>query len=275
MANVKSKDGTSIAYDKTGKGPALVLVDGAFCFREYGVTPDIVPLLSDHFTVYSYDRRGRGESTDNAPYSVDNEIEDLKKIVEITGEIPFICGFSSGAQLVLLAIEKGVHVKGIALFEPPYVTSSDNGSAPPKDAANTLENFVSHGKRGDAVKYFMTKIMGMPPIFVFLFKQFGKSMWKKNESVANTLPYDVSIMGDYSVPKEAASVNVPTLVIGGGKSPQNIKNAVEEVAHTIPGSQLRLLKGQSHNVSMKVLAPGLIDFFENNSAQTTISFARV
>ncbi len=263
MAKVISKDGTSIAYDKSGKGPALVLVDGAFCFREYGVTPDIVPLLSDHFTVYSYDRRGRGESTDKAPYSVENEIEDLKEIIEITGEVPFICGFSSGAQLVLLAIGKGIQVKRMALFEPPYVINSVNGSAPPKDAAANLANFVSLGKRGDAVKYFMTKVMGMPSIFVFLFKQFGKSMWKKNESVANTLPYDVTIMGDYSVPKEAASINVPTIVIVGEKSPQSIRNAVEEVAHTIPRSQLRLLKGQSHNVSMKVLAPSLIEFFNS------------
>lgn len=263
MEKVISKDGTSIVYDKTGKGSALVLVDGAFCFREYGITPNLVPLLSHHFTVYAYDRRGRGESTDKIPYSVDREIDDLKKIVEITGEIPFICGFSSGAQLVLLAIEDGVQAKGIALFEPPYVLNSVNGSVPPEDAAARLTEFVRLGERSEAVKYFMTRVMGMPAVFVFLFKLFGKSMWKKNESVANTLPYDVSIMGDYSVPEAAASVSVPTIVIGGESSPQSIRTAVEEVARAIPRSQLSLLKGQGHNVSMKVLAPCLINFFSN------------
>lgn len=261
MDKIISKDGTLIAFDKTGKGPALVLVDGAFCFREYGVTPKLVPLISDFFTVYSYDRRGRGESSDREPYSIDNEIEDLKGIIEKTGEVPCICGFSSGAGLILHAIVKGIKVKSIALFEPPYVANLSNDKVPPKDAVIELTNFVKKGKRSDAVKYFMTKVMGMPGITVFLFKLFGKSLWDKNESVANTLSYDVAIMGNYSIPKEiTASINVPTVVIGGEKSPQNLRKAVEAVAQAIPQSQIRLIKG-SHNVSMKVLAPCLIDFF--------------
>jgi pimeloyl-ACP methyl ester carboxylesterase len=196
------------------------------------------------------------------PYSIDNEIEDLKKIIEETGEEPFICGFSSGAALVLKAIDKGAKAKKIALFEPPYVVNSLNTTAPPGDAEMQLTNFVRQGRRSDAVKYFMTKVMGMPGIAVFLFKLFGRSLWGKNESVANTLSYDVAIMGNYSVPKEiAASINVPTLIIGGEKSPGNLKEAIEEVGRSIPLSQIRLLKGQSHNVSMKVLAPCLVDFF--------------
>jgi pimeloyl-ACP methyl ester carboxylesterase len=150
MDKVISKDGTSIAFDKTGTGPAMVLVDGAFCFSEYGVTPKLVPLLSEFFTVYSYDRRGRGESSDREPYSIDNEIEDLKKVIEKTGEVPFICGFSSGAGLVLQAIDKGVRVKKIALFEPPYVVVSPDDTAPPKDAEMELANLVKQGKRSDA-----------------------------------------------------------------------------------------------------------------------------
>jgi pimeloyl-ACP methyl ester carboxylesterase len=263
MPRVTSKDGTSIAFDKTGKGPALVLVDGAFCFREYGVTPKLVPLISDQFTVYSYDRRGRGESSDREPYSIENEIDDLNKIIEQTGEEPFICGFSSGAGLILHAAGNGIKFKKIALFEPPYVAGSPNGSLPPHDAGINLANFVRDGKRSDAVKYFMTKVMGMPGSAVFLFKLFGKSLWKKNESVANTLSYDVAIMGNFSVPEKiAASINVPTIVIGGEKSSQNMRNALQAVARAIPQSQIRLIKG-SHNVSMKVLAPCLIDFFSH------------
>jgi len=266
MDKIISKDGTSIAFDRTGKGSALVLVDGAFCYRGYGVTPELVPLLSDFFTVYSYDRRGRGESSDIEPYSINNEVEDLKKIIEQTGEEPFICGFSSGAALLIQGIEKGIKVKKIALFEPPYVAVSPDDKVPPDDAEMKLTNFVRQGKRGEAVKYFLTNVMGMSGIAVFLFKQFGKSLWEKNESVANTLSYDVAVMGNYSVPKKiTASINVPTIVIGGENSPRNLRKAVEAVAQSIPQSHIKLLKGQNHSVPMKMLAPCLIDFFGNNS----------
>jgi pimeloyl-ACP methyl ester carboxylesterase len=262
MEKSVSKDGTLIAFDKIGEGQALVLVDGAFCFRAHGPAPTLVPLLSGNFTVYSYDRRGRGESTDTLPYAIDREIEDLISIVEKTGQAPFILGISSGAALVLQALSKGMKVKKAGLFEPPYVAVTPTDIAPPDDAGKELSNFVGLGKRGEAVKYFMTKVMGMPPMVVFLFKLFGKSVWRKNENVANTLPYDIALMGDYTIPENiTASIDVPTLVIGGEKSPQKLRNAVEALAKSIPDSQIILLKGQSHNVSMKVLAPVLIDFF--------------
>lgn len=264
MKKAISKDGTFIAYNKTGKGPALVLVDGAFCYREYGPAPKLVPLLSENFTVYSYDRRGRGESTNTLPYAVDREIEDLKSIIEKTSEAPFILGISSGAALVLQAIAKGIKVKKVALFEPPYVVLSEKDSTPPKGAEDELSNLVNLGKRGKAVTYFMTKVMGMPHVFVFLFKLFGRSSWKRNESVAHTLYYDVAIMGDFTIPEDVtASVSVPAAVIGGEKSPQKLRNAIDAVAKSIPQSQINLLKGQSHNTSMKVLAPVLIDFFNH------------
>ncbi|HMH32071.1 MAG TPA: alpha/beta hydrolase [Puia sp.] len=257
-----SKDGTQIAYDKIGKGPALVLVDGAFCHRENGVTPRLVPLLSNHFTVFSYDRRGRGESTDTKPYSVEREIEDLEAIVGATMESPFVCGFSSGAALLVRSVAKGLPVNKIALFEPPY-TAVNAADAPPEDAAARLLGLTDQGKRGEAVKYFMTKVMGMPAAIVFLFRLFGKSIWKKNEGVSHTLSYDIAVMGNFGVPKEIISkINVPTIVIGGEKSPKKLADAVNAAAQGIPGSKIILLKDQSHNVSMKVLAPVLIDFFK-------------
>lgn len=264
MAKVISKDGTQIAYDKTGKGPALVLVDGAFCYRDNGVSPRLVPLLSDFYTVYTYDRRGRGESTDTKPYSVEREIEDLEAMVKATQESPFVCGFSSGAALLLQSVSKGLPVKKIALFEPPYTVVNGNDVAPPKEAAAKLVSLTEKNKKSEAVKYFMTSVMGMPSIVVALFKLFGKSLWKKNESVSHTLSYEIAVMGDFSVPKEmAAKVRVPTVVIGGEKSPRKLFNAVKAVGASIPGAELKVLKGQSHNVSMKVLAPVLIDFFKS------------
>lgn len=263
MEKTISNDGTSIAFERTGIGPALVLVDGAFCYRNNGVSPRLVPLLSNHFTVYSYDRRGRGESTDTEPYTIDKEIEDLKAVIEKTGEVPYVCGFSSGACLLLLAMEKGINVKRIALFEPPFVVASPGEKAPPGDAVMKISHFVKQGKSGAAVKYFMTKVMGMPGFIVFMFRVFGKASWEKNESVAKTLAYDITVMGNYSVPeKAAASVRVPAIVIGGDKSPNSLKNAVIATGKSIPNGQVSLLEGQSHNVSMKVLAPILKEFFK-------------
>ena len=262
MGKITSKDGTQIAYSKTGQGPALVLVDGAFCYRDYGVTPKLVPLLSSYFTVFSYDRRGRGESTDMKPYSVDREIEDLKGIVSVTNEIPFVYGISSGAALLLQSVDKGLIVKKIALFEPPYVVVNVNDIAPPEDAESELITLIGDGQKSSAVKYFMTKVMGIPAPIIFLFKLFRKSEWKKNESVAQTLSYDIALMGNYSVPKELTSrINLPAIVIGGEKSPKNLLNAVKAVGQSIPDSRVSLLKGQSHNVSQEVLAPVLIQFF--------------
>jgi pimeloyl-ACP methyl ester carboxylesterase len=272
MANIKvtqmktiSKDGTQIAYDKTGKGPALVLVDGAFCFRQHGVTPDLVPLLSSDFTVFSYDRRGRGESTDTKPYRVEREIEDLQAIVDATNETAFIFGMSSGAALLVQAVSKGLNARKIVLFEPPYVVVNENDEAPPADARERLEDFIKQDKRGGAVKYFMAKVMGVPAIFVLLFRIFGRNMFRKNEAVAHTLTYDVAIMDNFSVPQQLLSkIILPTIVIGGEKSPKKLLNAVQAVGQRMPNSKISLLKGQSHNVSMKVLAPVLIDFFKSD-----------
>jgi pimeloyl-ACP methyl ester carboxylesterase len=264
MEKAISKDGTSIAFERNGKGPALVLVDGAFCFRDNGPAAQLVPLLAGSFTVYTYDRRGRGDSGEKLPYSIDREIEDLACIAAKTGEIPLMLGFSSGAALVLRAIAAGVNAKKAALYEPPYVGVTPTDNLPPKEAEGELSNLVKQGNRGQAVKYFMTKVMGIPYIFVFLFRLFGKESWRKNESVAHTLTYDVAIMGNYKVPKNITdAINVPTLVVGGERSPEKLRKAVEAVGKSIPKSKIVLLKGQNHNVSMKVLVPVLVDFFSH------------
>lgn len=255
MNTLVSKDGTSIAFDKVGEGPALVLVDGAFCFRKNGPTAGLAPLLAQRFTVYSYDRRGRGESTEVLPYSLEREVEDLATVMKYTGEVPFVVGFSSGAALVLHALASGVSARKAVLFEPPYVGASGIDNAPPRNAGSVLTGLIKEGKRDEAVKYFMSTVMGIPGIFVFLFRTFGKASWRKNESVAHTLAYDVALMGDFSVPtKIASSVVIPTAVIGGEKSPAKLKSAVEAVSRSIPNSKAIFLRGQSHNVKMSVLA---------------------
>src|SRR6478609_7199670 len=190
---ITSKDGTQIAYDKTGKGPALIIVNGAFGYRQNGNTKELATLLADHFTVYDYDRRGRGESTDTRPYSVDREIEDLNALIEAGGESPFVCGFSSECGLVLHTMNQERKFKKIALYEPPYVAIDKEDQLPVEEVKRTIEHFISKGKRATAVDYFLKKAVRIPGVFLFFLRFFNRSGWKKNEIIAHTLLYDLEV----------------------------------------------------------------------------------
>ena len=120
-----SRDGTRIAFTKAGAGRPVVLVDGAFCYREFGPAPELAPLLAQHFTVFVYDRRGRGESGDTPPYAIEREIDDLRAVVDEAGGTADVVAVSSGAALALQAAASGVKVKKLVLYEPPYVTNGD------------------------------------------------------------------------------------------------------------------------------------------------------
>jgi pimeloyl-ACP methyl ester carboxylesterase len=262
MQTVTSADGTSIAFDQWGSGPGVVLVDGAFCYRAYGPTVKLAPLLARHFTVFAYDRRGRGDSGDTAPYSVEREIEDLVAVTAHAGERPFMFGISSGAALALQAVAIGLRVGKLALFEPPYVAVNPGDPSPSDDAQSRLTRLVADGHRSAAVTYFMKEVLGVPGPFVAAMRLMP-GVWSTNESVAHTLAYDVAVMGDWSIhPETAAAVTSPTLVLAGEKAPSNMRTAVAAVASALPNAQLRLLAGQGHNVSMDILAPVLTEYFQ-------------
>src|ERR1700756_673551 len=154
-----SGDGTTIAYTKLGSGPPLILVDGAFCYRENGPSSQLAPLLADHFTVFAYDRRGRGGSGDAPVYSIDREVDDLRSLVREAGGEAFAVGISSGGALVLQAAARGVNLKGLALYEPPFI--GRDGHPPSFDVQKSrLEQLVAAGDRAGAVRFFMTDVFG-------------------------------------------------------------------------------------------------------------------
>ncbi|HEY4655136.1 MAG TPA: alpha/beta hydrolase [Cyclobacteriaceae bacterium] len=261
MKTVISKDGTRIAYDQTGNGPALILVDGAFCSRTFGPMPKLAPLLAPHFTVIAYDRRGRGDSGDAAPYAVEREVEDLEALISAAGGSASVFGMSSGAVLTLRAAASGLKISKIALYEPPFVVNRKNGHQPPSDHTAHLTELIAVGRRSDAVRYYLVKVMGMPALFFHVMRLMP--MWPKMKAIASSLPYDSAIMGDFGFPADLISaVTTPALVSGGAKSPALLREAVQAVAETLPNAQRRVLAGQTHNVSVKVLAPVLIEFFK-------------
>ncbi len=261
-----SRDGTVIAFTKRGSGPPLIIVDGAFCYRENGPGTELASVLAQHFTVFTYDRRGRGESGDKAPYTIDREIEDLRAMATEAGEDPFVVGISSGGALILQAVANGLAVNKIALYEPPYLAGHD-ASHSFEDVKTQLQTLVSAGDRGGAVRFFMAEVYGAPRAFVFAMPLLMPNAWKRNKLVVHTVPYDLTILGDRSVLNErSSSISVPTLVIGGEKSPEQLRDAVAAVAKALPNGQSRFLPGQDHNLSTRALAPVLFEYFRPPSS---------
>ena len=255
METVTSTDGTTIAFDRLGSGPPVVLVCGGSVDRTANAA--IAQELASDFTVFNYDRRGRGDSGDTLPYAIDREVEDIEAVIGAAGGLAFLWGSSSGAVLALIAAES-VPVTKLALWEPPFVP--EGVPRPPEDQVSQYETMIAEGRRGDAVEYFMTKVIGMPPEVVAGART--QPWWAATEALAHTLAYDARIMGDYTIPKDlAASVKVPTMVIAGGADFPWMRQTAETLAAALPDGQVRILEGQGHDVDPGVLAPLLSEFF--------------
>ena len=263
-STVTSKDGTRIAYDTIGHGPPVILVAGAMCSRSFWSGPELAKLLARRFTVYNYDRRGRGESGDTMPYAVAREIEDIEALIDEAGGSAYLYGHSSGAALDLeAALRLGKKVKKLAMYEAPY---NDEAAAKQafKEYIKQLTEALAADRRGDAVALFM-KYVGMPVDQIEAMRH--APTWPMFESLAPTLAYDHSaILGeDASVPTDrAASVDVPTLVMNGGASYAFMYDTAQALSKTIPNAQLRTLEGQTHDVDPNVLAPVLVEFFSDS-----------
>jgi pimeloyl-ACP methyl ester carboxylesterase len=256
MDTVTSRDGTTIAFDRLGDGPPLILVCGGSTDRM--ANAPLAALLESRFTVYNYDRRGRGESGDTPPYAVDREVEDIAAVIDAAGGSGFLYGTSSGAVLALEAAASGLPVTKLALWEPPFVL--DEKARPPADQVERYNEMIAEGRRGDAVEYFMTKVVRMPPEFVAQAR--SQPFWEAQEALAHTLAYDATIMGDYSLPTErAAAVTAPTLVIAGGADFPWMRETAQALADALPDGQARTLEGQGHDVDPNALAAVLVEFF--------------
>lgn len=253
-----SGDGTTIAFERSGEGRPVVVVGGAF--NDRGTAAPIASLLAADFTVFAYDRRGRGDSGDTAPYSVDREVADLAAVIEEAGGAASVYGLSSGAALALHAAADGLPITRLALYEPPFLVAGDDTRAPTSvDIAARYAELASTGRRTEAVQLFLTTA-GLPPEVVDGMRE--APVWPRLEGLAHTLAYDTAILGDGSVPTDrAASVTVPTLVIDGGASPGWARRSVAALVDALPDGRLRTLDGQTHDVDPAVLAPVLVEFF--------------
>jgi pimeloyl-ACP methyl ester carboxylesterase len=245
----ESNDGTSIAYDVAGSGPALVITGGAFNTRQ---SPgELVGLLSPHFTVYTWDRRGRGDSGDTAPYAVELETEDLAAVIAAAGGSALAYGHSSGAILTLEAAMRGVAMTKIAVYEAPYLAGNSEAMAGVQPALDA----------GDPSLAALTFVRGTGAENTDGLTQ--SPWWPSMVALAATLPYDLALTGDGSVPTERlASVRVPLLAMDGGASPAWAANSANAIVAAVGDGRRRTVDGQNHNVAAAALAPVLIEFLE-------------
>ena len=266
-SQVTSKDGTPIVFDRSGDGPALVIVVGATATRAAvahtsPVAPEID--LSTHFTVYVYDRRGRGDSGDTPPYAVEREIEDLEAVIDAAGGSAFVLGHSSGAVLALRAAGKlGEKIKKLALYEPPFIID-DSRPLLPQDYVAHLNQLIAAGRKEDALKYFMTAAVNIPAEHLEGMEH--SPYWASSVAVAHTIPYDGEVMGDTmrgnpAALEQFATIATPTLVMDGGESPPFMHNGAETLAKLLPNAHHRRLAGQDHGAAPEALNPVLIEFF--------------
>jgi pimeloyl-ACP methyl ester carboxylesterase len=259
MGAVTSKDGTRIAFDQSGEGPAIILVVGAFNDRATGAP--LAQFLERHFTVFNYDRRGRGESGDTAPYAIEREIEDLDALISQAGGSARVFGYSSGATLALRAAAYGLAISQLALYDPPP-TGAKAGQLAPQ-----LTELIAAGRRGDAVELFQTEAVGIPAAVVAQMRHapFRPAL----EKMAHTLIYESTILR--SLPEELlASVQVPTLVIDGEESHVMLRQAAQSLADALPNGRYRTLKGQGHDIVPAVVALVLEEFFLAQSSHDTL-----
>lgn len=262
VETVISKDGTKIAYEKVGSGPALVVVGGALSGRAGGA--DLATLLAPRFTVYTYDRRGRGQSGDTQPYAVQREVEDLEALIDKAGGSAHVYGKSSGAALAIhAAASLPGKVKKLALYEAPYDDALGAAKAW-KDFRAKFDAHLAAGRRAEAVTAFLT-FVGTPEKALADLK--ASPAWPGMLAMAPTIAYDNAILGDRrSVPVAVASkVTAITLVMDGGASAQAtpfMRATAEKLGRSIPNAGRHTIPGQDHNVDAKALAPVLVRFFE-------------
>jgi pimeloyl-ACP methyl ester carboxylesterase len=251
VETVQSADGTAIAYERAGVGPALILIGGALSTRQ--AASGLTELLSPHFSVCTWDRRGRGASGDTKPYAVEREIEDLSAVVAAAGAACFVYGHSSGGALALEAAQHGLDLAGLAAYEPPFMVDGE----PDDDFNGLVSKAIEEGRPEEALALFIGN--AMPGSLEEMKKA---PFWPSLVELAPTLPYDLAIVRDGSIPvARFAAVAAPALLLHGGNSPAWAAKAVDAIAASVPGAVRRTVDGQDHRVANEVIAPILIEFF--------------
>jgi pimeloyl-ACP methyl ester carboxylesterase len=259
MKIIQSTDGTTLAYDVYGSGPPLIYITGASCFRKFMPVVQDAKGFAKEFTVYNYDRRGRGDSTDTQPYAIEREVEDIAALIDVAGGKANLYGHSSGAVLALEAALRFPHkIDKVVMYDPPYV-HDETEKAQYHALRQRVDKLLAAGKNGSAMRTFLNGI-GMPKFFVYLLPLMPG--WRTMRNLAPTLAYDIELTRDLPPVDRAAQVTVPLQIVVGEKSPESVKSSAKQLADAMPNVTLITLSGQDHMVSAKALLPLLTKFLK-------------
>lgn len=264
MTTVTSKDGTKIAYDKLGTGPAVILVGGGL--DDGSENAPLAAELAKQFTVYNYARRGRADSGDTQPYALEREIEDIDALITEAGGSAHLFGLSSGGALALEAAAAGLAIDKLAVYEVPY-SMGDEAVQYWQDYVKELTTALADNRRDDALALFM-KLAGSSDEDIEGAK--NSPFWSGVQSIAHTLAYDAACLGDGQPPTaRLATITQPTLVATGtvidphmaGLQPSFFDEAADAIARSIPHAKRQIIEGQSHQVDAQALSQILSSYF--------------
>jgi len=251
VETVTSADGTRIALERTGSGAPVILVGGAF--NDRSTVAALAATLAPDFTAITYDRRGRGDSTNNdGDFDVNREFDDLAAVIERASDdgpasgMVSVFGHSSGGVLAIEAALRGLPVERLAVYEPSYIPASARPQ-PGADLYERLVRLIGQDQRDDAVTLFQTEAVGLPAAMIEGMQ--ASDFWGWFTGLAHTLPYDVALHGDYEPPVgRLAGLGIPVLAVDGSQSPQWIRTGTRAVAEAVPGGRYVTLEGQDHGV---------------------------
>jgi pimeloyl-ACP methyl ester carboxylesterase len=258
-----SADGTAIAYDRSGTGEPLIIVGGIFADRS--TTAELAGALSGQFSVINFDRRGRGESGNTAPYAVEREVEDIAALVEAAGGRATLFGHSAGAALSLHAAAAGLPVTRLALYEPPYGPDDELSKNQSRELAVTVKAALAEERRSDAIRLFFANF-GLPEEMLD-----GMAADPRMLGVALTMRHDFEIMGELSrggiIPEDVVrAVRVPTVVMAGGDSPEFFHDTASRLVALLPAGRLQVVDGCDHSAAAELVAPAVAGFLNAERA---------
>ena len=267
---VRSSDEVPIACERSGDGPPLIIVDGAIAYREVGPSGKLAKELSHRFTVYRYDRRGRGQSGDASTYSIQREIDDIQALTAQAGAPVSLLGISSGAVLALDAANRGLALTKVVAYEAPFIVD-DSRTPAQADYREQLERLIQENRPGDAVKLFM-RFVGLPRFLIATMPLFPA--WKKLKAAAPTLVYDATVMEGTQAGRPLpagrwAAAGLPVLVADGTKSPTWLHRASDAVAAILPNATRRSIDGADHMVQAGRVAPVVASFLADSPTGRT------
>ena len=240
METVASKDGTPIAYRRSGQGPPLVLVHGTTA--DHTRWRPILPMLEARFTVHAVDRRGRGASGDAATYAIEREFEDIAAVVDGVGQPVYLLGHSYGALCSLEAARLSRNVRKLVLYEPPVPVGIPIS---PPGLIQRLQVLLDQGDRAGVVTTFFRDVPRLPPAEIEMVQSLPN--WPARVAAAHTIPRELGIETTYRwQPERFSELRTPTLLLVGGDSPPFLKKASDAVQQALPSSQIVVMPGQQH-----------------------------